>query len=253
MPSTPEPTMVFKRLRFCVRKDSLSKSLFWISHLNDGSVIVEISYANPSKVFFGKFSPSDVSGGNICYADHGTEGLIIPKFVYHTSGQTHFSKDPDIRSAYPVQHIPLTAISQQTEVFAIHINGDFSNFDQFDEEARKKRDLKDQSKNVVFGGKFVTIREGLRHRFRFMIDPADGFYQRHPILKKDCSFYPGGNGEVVFLYNLYLGQQDFKCIVVYDTTETPQNDNHVILFGSVRPQNGWMRTSDEVQFIVLNC
>lgn len=249
-----EASKVFSRLRFCVRKDGLSKELFWLSHGDDGSLYVEVSYANPSVVYYGKFSPEDVTQGNINYSKHGTKGDIVPKFVYHQSGQTHFSKDPSIRSAYPVQHIPLVSIIEQTEIFSLHINGNFENFHNFNETKRRRQDLRERCRNVVFADKIITIANDVRHTFRFLMEPAEGFYERNPGLRPGYHFYPTNSGDVTFVYELknYRGK-DYKCIVVYGTMTTPQNDNHVVLFGRVFPQFSKKPWNDDVQFLVLDC
>lgn len=249
-----EESKIFSRLRFCVKKDGLSKELFWLSHSNDGSLYVEVSYANPSAVYYGKFSPADVVNGDIVYSKLGTKTDLLPKFVYHQSGETHFSKDPVIRSAYAVQHTPLMALTEQTQIFALNINGNFENFNDFNEEKRKKRDIRDRCRNVVFADEIITIRDDVRHIFRFMMEPAEGFYERHDGLKPGHHFYPTSSGEVSFIYDLknYRGK-DYKCIVVYGRTNTPQNDNHVVLFGKLIPQVSKKAANDDVQFLVLNC
>lgn len=224
----------FSRLRICIGKNkNIAKKIFWLAHGTDGSVMVELPYAKTKSIYFGKFVLPPGAPRDIDYAKEGIKTDIIPKFNYHgRSGDCQFSKTGHIKRSYVVSRPPIKEINKQTHIFTLYLNGYPNSFENYDESATKKRDLKDKIFNVVFDGKHVNLAANRRHRFKFLIEPAVGFTERHDI-KKDSHFYPSQHGDVVYNYNLFMKGQHFKCLLAYNSIEVKDNDEHFVFFGGV--------------------
>lgn len=241
----------FNRLRICFADGDLKKSLFWLSHSNDGSLMVEIPYSSTSAIYYGSFKlPKNQPPADICYADFGQLTDVCPKFVYHNSGECHFSKTGKIGSEFKVQSRPIASIDRQIHVFTFYLNGLPESFRDFDENTTKKRDLKEHNFNVVFSAPAIRLAPNVRHRIKMMIEPDDNFYERHG-LKSGRHFYKTSNDGYVFVYNLISNHRGYKCLLAYKELETGQSDEHFVFFGAVDPHDG--SHGDDVSFIVGNC